>query len=107
MSTNGHSSAIQDVLDRVHGGERISYDEGLLLYEQAETLDLAAAANARRQQLNPGDVVTYLIDRNINYTNVCITDCQFCNFYTPHATDGKAYVNSKEVLGQKIAEARQ
>jgi len=107
MSTNGHTATIRNILDRVHAGERITYDEGLQLYEHAETLELAEAANARRQQLNPGDVVTYLIDRNINYTNVCVTDCQFCNFYTPHATDQKAYVNSKEVLGRKIAEARQ
>ncbi|MBI3762387.1 MAG: dehypoxanthine futalosine cyclase [Chloroflexi bacterium] len=107
MSNNGHTKTIEHILEKVHAGERISYEEGLLLYEQAELLDLAEAANARRQQINPGDVVSYLIDRNINYTNVCVTDCQFCNFYTPRSTDAKAYVNSKEVLGRKIEEARQ
>jgi cyclic dehypoxanthinyl futalosine synthase len=105
MSSNGHGPEVKHILERVHAGERIAYDEGLLLYEQADLLDLAEAANARRQQINPGDVVTYLIDRNINYTNVCITDCQFCNFYTPRASDAKAYVNSKQVLGRKIEEA--
>lgn len=96
---------IQGILDRVHAGERITYDEGLLLYQSADLLDLADAANARRQQLVPGDTVTYLIDRNINYTNVCVTDCQFCNFYALPGDTRKGYVNSKAVLGRKIEEA--
>lgn len=97
---------IDQILARVHNGGRISYDEGMLLYQHADMLDLAEAANARRQQLVPGDVVTYLIDRNINYTNVCVTDCQFCNFYAlPGDTSGKGYVNSKLILGKKIEEA--
>jgi cyclic dehypoxanthinyl futalosine synthase len=95
---------IDQILARVHDGGRISYDEGLLLYEHADLLDLADAANARRQQLVPGDNVTYLVDRNINYTNVCITDCQFCNFYALPGDEAKSYVNSKAVLGKKIEE---
>ncbi len=99
---------IDQILAKVHQGGRISYDEGMLLYQHADMLDLAEAANARRQQLVPGDVVTYLIDRNINYTNVCVTDCQFCNFYAlPGDTSGKGYVNSKLILGKKIEEALQ
>ena len=98
-------SQIDDILARVHEGERISYDQGLLLYQQADLLDLADAANARRQQLNPGDIVTYLIDRHINYTNVCVTDCQFCNFYALPGDAEKGYVNNKLVLGNKIKEA--
>jgi cyclic dehypoxanthinyl futalosine synthase len=98
-------SQIDDILARVHEGERISYDQGLLLYQQADLLDLADAANARRQQINPGDIVTYLIDRNINYTNVCVTDCQFCNFYALPGDAEKGYVNNKLVLGSKIKEA--
>ena len=95
----------QNILSKIQAGERITYDEGLHLYEHADLLDLGEAANARRQQINPGERVTYLIDRNINYTNVCVTDCQFCNFYTPKSSDPKAYVNSKEILGHKISEA--
>src|SRR5262245_52282134 len=95
----------QTILAKVHAGERLNYEEGLYLYDHADLLDLGEAANARRQQLNPGGRVTYLIDRNINYTNVCVTDCQFCNFYTPKSSDPKAYVNSKEILGHKISEA--
>ncbi len=96
---------VDQILAKVHDGKRITYDEGLLIYQHADLLDLADAANARRQQLVPGDVVTYLIDRNINYTNVCVTDCQFCNFYALPGDDKKGYVNSKLILGKKIEEA--
>lgn len=96
---------IDQILARVRDGGRITYDEALLLYQHADMLDLAEAANARRQQLVPGDLVTYLIDRNINYTNVCVTDCQFCNFYALPGDTSKGYVNSKLILGHKIQEA--
>lgn len=92
------------ILARVKDGGRINYDEGMLLYQHADVLELADAANARRQQINPGDLVTYLIDRNINYTNVCVTDCQFCNFYALPGDSKKGYVNPKPVLGRKIEE---
>lgn len=96
---------VDQILAKVHNGKRITFDEGLLIYQHADLLDLADAANSRRQQLVPGDLVTYLIDRNINYTNVCVTDCQFCNFYALPGDDKKGYVNSKLILGKKIEEA--
>lgn len=96
---------VSDTLAKARAGERLTRDEGLLLYEQAELLELGDAAHARRLQLHPAERVTYLIDRNINYTNVCVTDCQFCNFYVPRAKSPGAYVNSKAVLGHKIEEA--
>jgi cyclic dehypoxanthinyl futalosine synthase len=96
---------IDQILAKAQDGGRISYDEGLLLYERADLLDLAEAANARRQQVAPGEVVTYLVDRNINYTNVCVTDCQFCNFYALPGDKDKGYVNNKLILGNKIKEA--
>jgi cyclic dehypoxanthinyl futalosine synthase len=94
-----------DIFAKVRDGERISPEKALELYDNGALLELGAAANERRQQLNPGRRVTYLIDRNINYTNVCVTDCQFCNFYAPNATHPEAYVNSREVLARKIEEA--
>ncbi len=107
MATNEPAvqAQVDQILARVHEGKRISYDEGMYLYEHAELLDLGEAANARRQQLVPGDTVTYLIDRNINYTNVCVTDCQFCNFYALPGDTEKGYVNSRLILGGKIKEA--
>ncbi len=98
-------SELTRIFDKVYAGERISYEEACLLYAEADLIELGMAANARRQQLVPGNLVTYLIDRNINYTNICITDCQFCNFYALPGDTEKGYVLSKEELGRKIEEA--
>ena len=84
------------------GTEFRSYLE---LYEQASLLELGALADERRWQLHPENVVTYIIDRNINYTNVCVADCKFCAFYRrPRHTEG--YVLSFEEIGRKIDEVR-
>lgn len=91
------------LLDKAAAGERLSFDEGLALYEGADLLQLGMAANAARQLRVPGRVVTYLVDRNINYTNVCTTDCTFCGFYRPPGHP-EGYVRTKEELGEKIQE---
>src|SRR3954452_44233 len=76
------------------------------LYERAPLLELGALADERREQLHPDGVVTYIVDRNINYTNVCVADCKFCAFYRrPKHNEG--YVLSFEQIGQKIEEAKQ
>ncbi len=98
------AGSVAGALARVENGERLSYDDALLLYNDADLLQLGRAANARRQQLVPGQTVTYLIDRNINYTNVCNTDCSFCAFYRHDPNHPEAYVNPKPIIGQKIAE---
>jgi len=68
-------------------------------------LELGARADALRQQNAPGGVVSYIVDRNINYTNLCITDCKFCAFYR-RPKDDEAYTLSFEEIGQKIDEAK-
>ncbi len=84
-------------------GARLSASELVDAAEHADLLRLGAAADERRQALNPSGVVTYIIDRNINYTNVCTTACRFCAFFrNPGAPD--AYVLSREQLGEKIRE---
>jgi cyclic dehypoxanthinyl futalosine synthase len=75
------SSDLQDVLDRAAGGGRITPAEALALYTGAPFHALGAAADAVRRRRFPDNVATYLIDRNINYTNVCVTACKFCAFY--------------------------
>jgi cyclic dehypoxanthinyl futalosine synthase len=50
-------------------------------YQRAPLLELGSEADRVRRRLHPGDVVTYIVDRNINYTNVCVADCGFCAFY--------------------------
>ena len=77
----------------------------LELYETAPLLKLGALADAERWRLHPDPVVTYIIDRNINYTNVCVADCQFCAFARrPKHAEG--YVLSFEEIGAKIEECR-
>jgi cyclic dehypoxanthinyl futalosine synthase len=92
------------LLDRALAGERLTPDAAMALHDSAPTDALMAAAHARRSaRVQPADRVTYLVDRNINYTNVCITDCQFCAFYRPPGHP-ESYVNSRAVLAEKISE---
>jgi len=75
------------------------------LYRDAPLLELGSAADERRWQLHPENVVTYIIDRNINYTNVCVADCKFCAFYRrPKHPEG--YLLSYEEIGRKIEELK-
>ncbi len=74
---------IDEILARAADGGRITPEEALLLYTDAPFHALGEAADAVRRRWYPDGVVTYLIDRNINYTNVCVTACRFCAFYRP------------------------
>ncbi len=75
------------------------------LYERAPLLELGQLAHTKRREIHPEDLVTYIVDRNINYTNVCVADCKFCAFYRrPKHLEG--YVLSFEEIGQKIEEAK-
>jgi len=77
----------------------------LELYDKAPLLELGRLADAERWRLHPENVVTYIIDRNINYTNVCVADCKFCAFYRrPKHNEG--YVLSFEQIGRKIEELK-
>lgn len=85
--------------------ERVTVKEALDLYENGELASLGARANEIRQSVVPGRAVTFLIDRNINYTNVCNSDCTFCGFYRPTSKHPESYVLSREELRQKVEEA--
>ena len=74
-------------------------------YTNAPLLELGAAADAVRRQKHPEGIVTYIVDRNINYTNVCVADCGFCAFYRrPKHAEG--WTLSYEQIGAKIDEAK-
>jgi cyclic dehypoxanthinyl futalosine synthase len=90
------------VIDKVLAGERISTADARELYH-LPLEQLGALADRRRLAKTDGEVVTYIIDRNINYTNVCDTYCKFCAFYRV-AKDTDAYVISFEELDQKLEE---
>ena len=84
----------------------MSYESDLLeYYTKAPLLELGAAADTIRRKLHPEPVVTYSVDRNINYTNVCVADCGFCAFYR-RPKDGEGWTLSYEQIGQKIDEVK-
>ncbi|MCB9030026.1 MAG: CofH family radical SAM protein [Deltaproteobacteria bacterium] len=95
---------LQYLKDKVKTGERLLRDEAISLWRLAGFAELGALANSVREQQHPEGIVTYLIDRNINYTNVCNTDCQFCAFYRPNSAHPESYVLTKEELATKIEE---
>ncbi|HET9986390.1 MAG TPA: cyclic dehypoxanthinyl futalosine synthase [Longimicrobiales bacterium] len=78
----------------------------LAVLERTPFLELATRADAVRREKHPDGVVSYIVDRNINYTNTCITDCKFCAFYR-RPKDDEAYVLSYEEIGAKIDEAKE
>ena len=82
---------------------RMSIDEAVELIESAPLYELGAMAYAKKRELHPEKITTFIVDRNINYTNVCWVDCKFCAFYR-HAREDEAYVLSFEEIGAKIEE---
>lgn len=97
--------AIEHARSLLLAGGRISRELAEELWNGASPLELAELADIVRRRWNPTKVVTYLVDRNINYTNVCNTDCSFCAFYRHSPKHPEAYVLSDQDLDQKIEEA--
>jgi cyclic dehypoxanthinyl futalosine synthase len=93
--------SIDAALQKGADGGRLDADELEALDAKAPMLELGLAADARRRALHPDGVVTYIVSRNVNYTNVCTTACHFCAFYRPRG-HAEAYVLTREQLAQKI-----
>jgi len=83
--------------------KRLTKQEALDLIKNAELLELGKMASKRKKELHPKGITTFVIDRNINYTNICWVDCKFCAFYR-HEKDEDAYVLSFEEIDKKIDE---
>ena len=97
------SKDIQPILDKALDGERLTSDDCTALLESHDIARIGVAADEIRERKNPGNVVTYIIDRNINYTNVCNVVCTFCAFYRrPGKPD--TYVHSIEEIEKRIDE---
>jgi cyclic dehypoxanthinyl futalosine synthase len=94
---------IETILDAAVDGGRVSPEEAVRLFEEADLLELAAASDRIRTRLHPDNVISYIIDRNINYTNVCKEFCTFCAFYRVKG-DAEAYVLPDHVIYKKIEE---
>ncbi len=96
-------TGIDDIADKVYEGKRLSFDDGVRLFHHHNLPELGALADHVRRQLHPdtNDLVTYVVGRNVNYTNVCWVRCKFCAFYrVPGHVEG--YTLSKEQIFDKV-----
>jgi len=92
------------IIDQVLSGQAVNPENALRLYHELPLSEIGILANERREAIvNNSEIATYIIDRNINYTNICNADCIFCAFYRkPGHVEG--YTHSYESLEQKVAE---
>ena len=101
--TTTRARSIDDIADKVFADERLTAEEGLRLFHHPNLPELAFLANHVRERLHPGgnDLVTYVVGRNINYTNVCWVRCKFCAFYRVPGHD-EGYTLGREQIFEKV-----
>lgn len=97
------SSMIAELVARAVAGNRLSADEGLRVLESNDLASLARGADAVSRRLHPEPYRTYNVDRNVNYTNICIGGCRFCAF-SRRSGDPQGYVLDRDELFRKIDE---
>lgn len=102
-SANARAAAEELAFSAASGELRLTPEQALALLRDGDLLTLGVAASMMRRRLVPDNDVTFIVDRNVNYTNVCVSGCRFCAFYCdPDAAD--AYVLTREELAEKVAE---
>lgn len=94
---------IDNILERALAGERLGLEDGLALFDSNELEKIGHYANRVMQKWHPDPITTFVISRNINYTNICDTYCRFCAFYRPPGSS-EGYVLPTEMIYQKIQE---
>ena len=104
MSRNGHSNGVAAILDRALSGERITDDDALALLRSRDLVSVGRAADELRNRKVDRGRATFIIDRNVNYPNICHTDCDFCAFYRRPGDRSEGYLLPKPVIFQKIEE---
>jgi cyclic dehypoxanthinyl futalosine synthase len=103
MNTEVINQPVAGLLDRIARGEGLAEEEWFYVINEAETEDLRFLADDLRRKLHPDNIVTYVVDRNINYSNVCFSVCNFCAFYRkPGHSEG--YVLSYDEIFRKVEE---
>ncbi len=95
---------VRQVLDKALGGERISDDDALVLLHSRDLVAVGRAANELRNRKADSSRITFIVDRNLNYTNICYTDCDFCAFYRRPGDTREGYLLPKPVIFKKIEE---
>lgn len=94
---------IKSILEKAREGGRVSREEACLLFKSFDIISLGSTANIIRTRKQPDPIVTYIIDRNINYSNICVSGCLFCAFYR-QKNHPQAYVLSAKEISDKIIE---
>ena len=94
------------IREKINSGIRINQSEGNFLLKEMNLLELGSLANLLRKKYNPNEEVTYVIDTNLNYTNLCDAYCSFCAFYRTDPTDPSAYTYSVDQIMEKIDRAQ-
>ena len=95
---------VAEVLEKALGGERIDDADAAALLESRDLVAVGRVANELRNRRTDPGRITFIIDRNLNYTNVCVTDCDFCAFYRSPGDTSESYVLPKPVIFKKIEE---
>jgi cyclic dehypoxanthinyl futalosine synthase len=103
MADRFSDGRLGDVEEKILRAERLGFGDGVHLFREANPLQLSSWANLVRRRLHPDDLVTYVIGRNINYTNVCWVQCKFCSFYRLPGAEG-GYILPREEIFRKIEE---
>jgi dehypoxanthine futalosine cyclase len=98
----GHD--VGDVLKRVEAGDRISAKQAVLLHDEAPFYELGRVAHSLRSRMVGGDMCTFIIDRNISFTNVCVTGCKFCAFHKRPGQRGSFVMPIAEIV-RRVKEA--
>jgi cyclic dehypoxanthinyl futalosine synthase len=102
--TPAMSASVAEILYKALAGERIGEDAALALLESRDLVPIGRAANELRARKTDPGRITFIIDRNLNYTNVCYTDCDFCAFYRRPGDMREGYLLPKPVIFKKIEE---
>lgn len=103
MNLTQSPAEVLEIGKKIEAGERIGFNEALTLLEKADLFDLGSLAHGIRMKKHPEPNVTYVVDRNINYSNICDCGCKFCAFYKAPGKEG-GFVISREELDQKLNE---
>ena len=104
VSQGGLETGVAEALEKARDGERISDEDAVALLRSRDLLAVGRVANELRNRLTDPAKVTFIVDRNLNYTNVCVTDCDFCAFYRRPGDQRESYLLPKPVIYQKIEE---
>ena len=104
MTTVAGLPTVAEALARALDGERISDDDAIALLRSRDLVPVGRVANEVRNRKNDPSRITFIVDRNLNYTNVCVTDCDFCAFYRRPGDVREGYLLPKPVIYKKIEE---